>query len=77
MCSGKFDTCQPLMLTKHVIAIPNSLFAEKRLQMCQKQLTHFPIQCIMHLQTQCSFENMPIHSIGNVSIVFIILGTNN
>ena len=44
------------------------MFVGKVLQMCQKQLT-FPHSMHNALQTQCSFENMPINSIGNVSIV--------
>ena len=46
---GAIDTCQLLMLTKCVNCYLKILmFAHKVLQTHQKQLTHFPIQCIMH-----------------------------
>ena len=70
-CIGAIDTCQLLMLTKCVNCyLKFSCLLTKVLQMCQKQLTHLPIQCIMQYKHNVLLRTCHLnYSIDNVSIV--------
>ena len=58
---AKIDTCQLLMLTKRVNRyLKNLMFAHEKCTNASKAIDTSPYSMHNALQTQCSFENMPI-----------------